>query len=144
MINYITQERAKYWPVSPELMAQYRDGSDTYKNSDEIYTWLQNGQYHRDGDKPAYINVDGTLYWYQNGLIHRDGDKPAIIRANGRLEWYQKYQRHRICGPAVIYHSALEWWINGQEITQDVRTWLNGKEWRSTQEQIFEFQLRFT
>jgi len=29
--------------------------------------WYQNGELHRDYDKPALIYPCGTKYWYQNG-----------------------------------------------------------------------------
>ena len=144
MTKYIDQERAKYWPVSPELMVQYDDGSHTEKDRYGDLIWKKNGKLHRDGDKPARIDRDGHLVWYQNGLYHRDGDKPATIWADGTLEWFQNNLRHRFSGPAVIYASdKLEWWINYENITKEVNEWLAGEEWQGTPEQIFEFQLRF-
>ena len=119
--KYWQNEREKYWPVSKELMLQYNDGSHHYEDS------------------------DGILHWEnQNGEQHRDGDKPAIIDAYGTLEWYQNNRWHRLHGPAVIRpDDRLEWWINGEEITDEVNEWLGKKRWRGTPEQIFEFQLRF-
>ena len=135
---------SKYWPVSAELMAQYNDGSHNYKDCYGGVDWWKNGQWHRDGDKPAVIASNGSLYWYQNGKRHRDGDKPAWIDADGKLLWYQNGLCHRSFGPAVIYpNGKLEWWINHEEITKEVRKWLNRKHWRGTPEQITEFQLRF-
>ena len=144
MTKYIDQERAKYWPVSPELMAQYKDGSHTEKSRHGLYWRNQNGQLHRDSDLPAKIWADGTIQWFQNGQLHHDGDKPAWIDAYGRLEWWQNGKTHRFCGPAVIYHDdTLEWVIYDKNITKEVNEWLAGEEWRGTPEQIFEFQLRF-
>lgn len=144
MTKYTTQERAKYWPVSPELMAQYRDGTHNENDRYGLYWTNQECQRHRDSDKPALIWSDGTLIWYQNGQLHRDGDKPAHISADGGLWWCQNGQRHRFCGPAVIKpDGTLEWWINHKNITQEVNKWLDGEEWRGTPLQIFEFQLRF-
>jgi hypothetical protein len=120
MKKYIATERAKYWPVSKELMAQYKDGSHTY------------------GSK------DGTLIWEKNGQWHRDGDLPAVIYPDGQLEWRQNERLHRLCGPAVIYSNGkLGWLINGKNITQEVCAWLADTKWRGTLEQIAEFQLRF-
>ena len=45
MITYAEKERARHWPITSELMAQYRDGSHTGKGR------------------------NGTLFWYQNGNI---------------------------------------------------------------------------
>ena len=142
---YWQNERKKYWPVSPELLAQYKDGTHTEKNIFDSLIWRQNLQWHRDSDKPAYIGKNGTLFWYQNARRHRDGDKPAVIYPNGSLEWWQNGQHHRICGPAVIYPTGRqEWWINNENITKEVNAWLAGEEWQGTPEQIFEFKLRFT
>ena len=145
MTKYIKQERARYWHVSPELLAQYKDGTNTTTDKYGLYWRNKNGQFHRDGDLPAYIGRNGTLQWYQNGKWHRDGDKPAIIYPEGGLRWYQNGQYHRLHGPAVIrLNGTLEWWINHKHSTQEVNAWLDGKEWRGTPEQIFEFQLRFS
>ena len=142
MSNYAAQERARWWPVPAELMAQYKDGSHTDEDRCGSLEWWQNDQRHRDGDLPAFIDADGTLEWYQNNLRHRDGDRPAIIwangslgwcknnqwhrvgdlpaviQANGVLHWYQDNQRHRFGGPAIIWPSGtLEWWYwRGEKI----------------------------
>ena len=143
MTSYAKKELARYWPVAAELMAQYRDGSQTYNDIASI-SWRQNNQLHRDGDLPAFIGRYGTLEWRQNNQLHRDGDLPAVIGKDGQLEWWKNSLRHRSCGPAVIYASSrLEWWINNREITQEVRKWLVNEEWQGTTEQIVEFQLRF-
>jgi hypothetical protein len=143
MKKYAKQELAKYWPVSRELMAEYKDGTETRNAGGDLY-WLQNGLWHRDGDKPAVIRANGTLAWFQNNQYHRDGDYPAWIGADGSLAWWQNYQLHRSCGPARIFqHGKLEWWINDKNITKQVRAWLARKKWQGTPEQITEFQLRF-
>ena len=59
MITYAKKEQAKYWPITPELMTQYRDGSHTEKDWNGNFIWYQNGQYHRDGDLPACIGSKG-------------------------------------------------------------------------------------
>ena len=143
MITYAKKERARYWPITPELLAQYRDGSHT-KNESGSLEWHQNGKLHRDGDLPAWIGADGSLEWYQNGEEHRDGDRPAFISADGYLHWMQNDQIHRFVGPAVIFvDDTLVWVRYDENITQEVRKWLAGEEWRGTPEQIVEFQLRF-
>ena len=144
MIAYAEKELAKYLPASPELMAQYRDGSHTEKDNNGNLWWFQNDQVHRDGDKPAFIGANGSLSWYLNGQLHRDGDKPARIYADDSLVWWQNDQIHRICGPAIIrVDGRFDWGINGENITQEVYEWLNGEEWLGTSEQIVEFKLRF-
>ena len=145
MTKYIEQEQTKYWPVSAELMAQYKDGSHTYAFNGRLFWQNQNVQRHRDGDKPALIGADGSLEWYQYDKLHRDEDLPAVIGKDGQLEWYQNGKLHRFSGPAVIYPDGTHhWWVNDENITREVKAWLNKKPWRGTPEQIFEFQLRFT
>jgi hypothetical protein len=139
--NEFRKERAKWWPISPELMARYRDGSHTKKYSDGELKWSKNRQYHRDGDKPAKIdaigglewwkngelhrdddkpaeiNSTGTLHWWKNGDWHRDGDKPAKIYARGGVEWWKNGKRHRVLGPAVIGdNNDFQWWFKGEEM----------------------------
>jgi hypothetical protein len=169
-MNDYLKERELWWPVSPELMAIYKNGSHReewtdgtliwYKNGEchrdgdkpaWIYpngelTWYKNGKWHRDGDKPAYINPDGTLTWYKNGKCHRDGDKPAWIDKDGRLEWRKNGKQHRITGPAVIRpNNKHEYWINGVEITSEVKSWLKTRKYKApfTPEQQVEFTLTF-
>ncbi len=169
MKKYLS-ERAKWCSVSPELMASYRDGSHTHKFGNGLLAWWKNGEPHRDGDKPAEIDVDGSMFWYKNGEHHRDGDNPAYITATGVLEWYKngKWHRdgdlparidydntlnwrkngklHRITGPAVIYsNNKHEYWINGVEITKEVKSWLKTRKYKYpfTPEQQAEFTLTF-
>jgi hypothetical protein len=123
-MNEYLKERKIYWPVSSELMASYRDG-----------------------DKPARILANGTLAWWKNGQRHRDGDKPARIWADGALEWWKNGLRHRTIGPAVIRaNKKKEYWINGVEITSEVKSWLKSRKYKHpfTPEQQVEFTLTFS
>ena len=142
--KYWQNEHKKYWPVSPELLAQYKDGSHTMQNKYGLYWENKNGEWHRDGDKPAILDALGYLAWLQNGKLHRDGDNPAKIWPDGTLEWWQNDKRHRFRGPAIIRADGrLEWVIYDENITQEVNEWLGSEEWQGTPEQIVEFQLRF-
>jgi hypothetical protein len=197
-MNEYLKERSKYWPVSPELMASYDDGSHT-ETVNGALRWYKDGQLHRDGDKPAWIDADGTLVWYKNGQIHRDGDKPALIdasgalwwfkngvphrdgdlpawisangdlewcknglrhrdgdkpagiNATGTLRWFKNGLRHRITGPAVISPTVIrpnyedEYWINGVDITKEVNSWLETRQYKYpfTPEQQVEFTQTF-
>jgi hypothetical protein len=146
-MNDYLKERELWWPVSPELMASYIDGSHTEKYSDGTLGWYKNDKWHRDGDKPAYIGADGTLIWCKNGLRHRDGDKPARIWADGNLHWYKNGLRHRTTGPAVIHpDNKKEYWINGVNITKEVKSWLKTRKYKYpfTPEQQVEFVLTFS
>jgi hypothetical protein len=63
------------------------------------------GQPHRD-DGPAISGADGTLEWYRHGRLHR-ADGPAYIDANG----------------------SEEWWIDGDEITDKVESWIKNNDY---------------
>jgi hypothetical protein len=169
-MNDYLKEQELWWPVSKKLLASYKDGSHTEKYSDGTLDWYKNGQCHRDGDKPAVINAigrlewwksgerhrttgpaviyaDGTLVWYKNGFIHRDGDKPAWIGADGTLIWCKNNKQHRTTGPAVIYsNKKKEYWINGNNITEEVKSWLKTRKYKYpfTPEQQVEFTLTFS
>jgi hypothetical protein len=193
-MNDYLKERDLWWPVSPELMAGYCDGSHTYEledgalrwfknhkchrdldkpaiiRADGTLEWYKNGQLHRDGDKPAWIHANGALEWYKDGVWHRDGDKPAWIHSNGRLLWWKNGKRHRegdkpayidaygtviwykndklrrVTGPAVIRpNNDYEYWINGVDITKEVESWLETRQYTYpfTPEQQVEFTLTF-
>jgi hypothetical protein len=146
MANDYQKEHKIWWPVSPELMASYRDklNIDVWLNGTLL--WLKNGKVHRDGDKPARIWSHGTLQWYKNGLRHRDGDKPAQIFSDGTLEWYKNDKLHRTAGPAVIIpNNEPQYWINGVNLTSEVKSWLKTRKYKVpfTPEQQVEFVLTF-
>ena len=170
MDQYLTEHKL-YWPVNSELMASYRDGSHTEKLENGTLVWVKNGKLHRDDDKPARIDADGTLEWYKNGKLHRDGDRPAWIYANGSLawwkndvlhrdgdrpagiipndtcEWWKNGKKHRVCGPAAIYQMFVkQYWINGVNITEEVRSWLITRQCQFplNPEQQVEFSLTFS
>ena len=145
-MNEYLKERDLWWPVSPELMASYRDGSHTEKYSDGSLEWQKNGKLHRDDDNPAIIYANGTLVWWKNGERHRDDDKPARVYASGLLEWFKNGERHRTTGPAVILpKNSQEYWINNVEITKEVKSWLKTRQYTYpfTPEQQVEFTLTF-
>jgi hypothetical protein len=117
-VEYWQNEHTKYWPISAELMAEYKNGTQTSENMHGTLSWEQNGELHRDGDKPAVISAYSVEWWY-NGELHRDGDKPAVavIGADGTLQWWQNDQRHRFRGPAIIHaNGKLEWWIWDEQV----------------------------
>jgi hypothetical protein len=145
-MNDYLKEQDLWWPVSDELMASYKDGSHTETTIGTL-VWYKNGHWHRDGDKPAVIYRNGTLVWYKNGDRHRDGDKPAFIGSKGTLEWYKNGLLHRTTGPAIIRsNNKKEYWINGVEITSEVKSWLKTRKYTYpfTPEQQVEFTLTFS
>lgn len=83
------------------------------------YTEYQNirGQTHRT-DGPAIIYNSGTREWWENGKRHRE-DGPAVIWGDGNNEWYANGKRHRIGGPAIIWGECVQWWIDGEELTEE-------------------------
>jgi len=136
--------------MSPQVVSIYNhpDNQDfTEINSNGIKIWINSaGQYHREGDKPAFIHPDGTVeYWkegkrhrkgdkpaiiypggtvsyWKEGKCHRDGDKPAYINYNGTIEYYKEGKLHREgdnsqSKPAFIKPNGLvEYWENGKHI----------------------------
>jgi hypothetical protein len=96
----------------------YRAVGPTVIWMDGRQAWCPNGQFHRDGDQPAFIDENGGQSWWQNGQLHRDGDQPAHISSDGRQEWYQHGQRHRDGDkPAIIRPNGEKaWWVHGREI----------------------------
>ena len=64
--------------------------------------WYRDGQFHRDGGRPAYVGANGAQCWYHHGQFHRDGDRPAVIRANGRQEWWVDGQRSTASGSSDV------------------------------------------
>ena len=87
------------------------DDQPAIVNGEDYKEWCKDGEWHREGDKPA-VMWGGVLKWYKHNLLHRDGDSPAVIDGD-RHEWWVNGKRHRICGPAVIDYNRHEWWVNG-------------------------------
>jgi len=83
------------------------------------------GQYHREGDKPAFIGSNGTVVYYKEGMRHRDGDKPAYIGCDGSVFYFKEDKIHREgdnsqSKPAVIYSNGLvEYHENGEHIRDE-------------------------
>lgn len=91
--------------------------------------WYKGTDFHRDGDKPAYIVYDksGNIIektWYKNNDIYRDDDKPAVVHyKSGNVSkevWYLEGERlgRRNDKPAVIAHwgdgvTERSWYDNG-------------------------------
>jgi hypothetical protein len=94
-------------------------------NGEMSKVWKKNGQYHRDGDKPAIIMQKGNREWYQHGMKHRNGDKPAVIYDSTR-KYYMNDQLHRIGGPAVIDFRGERWFQYGVEqegVLSGLKSW---------------------
>jgi len=84
--------------------------------------WFVNDQLHRT-DGPARIWGIGAEEWYENGQLHRT-DGPAVIRADDSQEWWSRGQLHRLDGPAWIGSYGSQWYVNGQNITEQVLSWM--------------------
>jgi len=76
-------------------MAKY-----TYTQDHSVEQWTKEGSYqpHRENGLPAMVSVDGSESYFEQGL------------------------RHRVGGPAMLYHSydcigspilVKEWWVDG-------------------------------
>jgi len=112
--------------MSPQVVSIYNhpDNQDfTEINSNGIKIWINSaGQYHREGDKPAFIHPDGTVEYWKEGKRHRKGDKPAIIYPGGTVSYWKEGKCHRDgdnsqSKPAFIKPNGLvEYWENGKHI----------------------------
>lgn len=49
----------------------------------------EDGQLHREGDKPSLIGNCGSVIYHQYGLTHRDGGKPAVIYKSNSKAFYR-------------------------------------------------------
>ena len=81
-------------------------------------SWHQDGKLHRT-DGPAIEAADGTKEWWNDGLWHRT-DGPAIEYPDGDESWYVDGERHREDGPAVNHASSKEWYLNGQQYSEEL------------------------
>lgn len=75
--------------ISKKIISDSEYVTYDYYDSGELeyVTYYKNGEYHRDGDKPAvvlYHRGGGVKHneYFKNGELHRDGDKPAVT------EWH--------------------------------------------------------
>ena len=80
--------------------------------------WLNKDEELHRIDGPAIEWNHGDKSWYINGLRHRE-DGPACEYINGIKEWYQNGRRHREDGPAYEYPGIKQWFIEGEELTED-------------------------
>ena len=115
-----------------ELIAELSEFIKIYLNSNEEHItgyikeitpvlgkgtkeWFKDGQWHREGDKPAYVQYreDGSIWeelWCKNGEYHREGDKPATISyyTNGKFQsrrWMKDGKENREGDkPSYIYN----------------------------------------
>lgn len=76
-------------------------------------------------------NSKGDKYWFKCvgtdtagkvlGVFHRE-DGPALMRGDWKEEWYLDGRRHRLDGPAILYHDLDPreynvWWVHGRRIS---------------------------
>jgi len=71
----------------------------------------------------SYINIrsDNAIIWHDYyGEYHREGDMPAFIYTNGHMEYWKHGKLYRIGGPAVIWsNGSVEYWLDDIEYTKD-------------------------
>lgn len=97
---------------------------------------------------PDNALCDGSSRWYDsNGLPNRD-DGPAMIHPGVCEVWLRDGVLHRVDGPAFVRASGhLQWWVEGNNITQEVRQMIRDKELRPfkrwTDADRMIFRLRF-
>lgn len=68
----------------------------------------------------------GTTRYYKNKKYHRL-DGPAIKNTAGSGMWYCEGNLHRLDGPAIVWSNGkgISWYINGWEVTTEIREWAN-------------------
>jgi len=64
------------------------------------------------------IDSLGSKGWHdEEGQLHRDNDKPAMISAAGVKYWFRHGLKHRDKGPAILFPTGEEfYWKNGKPI----------------------------
>lgn len=82
-------------------------------------------------DKPEQIEMkDGrgniTYGYFGNGIFvrHSDDDSPSIECVGGRKEWYKHGRLHRENGPAIKYDVVEMYFINGINVSDEIKEWL--------------------
>ena len=72
-----------------------------------------------------YIDENGYYRWKtinnnlsidNKGWLHSFDDKPADYSYEWSEEWYKHGRLHRLTGPARIWFSMYEFWIEGKQI----------------------------
>lgn len=48
----------------------------------------EDGEWHRDGDLPAFYHTNGHQKYYYHGILHREHFSPAVINTDGLLEYW--------------------------------------------------------
>ncbi len=111
----------------PAETLYYSDGTIRHQ-----YYYI-NGEFHREGDKPAKITWRDSDYnctiiskeWYDHGKLHRkNGAAKICYHYNNTVDieyWYQNGKLHNKNGPAEIHYDDNgirryeEWYIDGKE-----------------------------
>lgn len=104
----ITTNGAKHWYINGKL---HRDDGPALICPMGSKYWYKNGLKHRE-DGPAVIERTYEA-WYIDGKLHRE-DGPAMVHTNGVEHWYINGLHHREDGPAVIQENYKAWYINGK------------------------------
>lgn len=160
-----TDNLTKYFDDEDRLINEDRP---TVINSDGYQEWFLNGLLHNI-DGPARVCPDGTKMWYRHGKLHRI-DGPAVVDAKGKETWYQYGKLHRTDGPALVFNTVIEywyyhgrlhrtngpavvsldlelceWWINNQDVTDEVEEWMeeNHISWPFDAETEMQFKMRW-
>ena len=69
-------------------------------------------------DLPCYFWGRVRLEWLQDGVYHREGDKPAIRHDPSYAVWYKKGEKYRDNPdkPVVISGDSAWWLVDGKEV----------------------------
>lgn len=79
-------------PFSHLLLTDYFNSGNFVGNRQkfECYQYFKNGNFHREGDLPAFISHSdfSNEYYCKNGFIDRDGDLPVVV--SDEYKYYSK------------------------------------------------------
>jgi hypothetical protein len=99
---------------------------------DTMEIWYNaEGQFHREGDKPAIIHHNGSLQYWVNGAQHREFGPSVVSKGysawhrNGELceeRWYNENgDLHREDGPAITGKEFRAWYTNGVQTAAETK-----------------------
>jgi len=86
--NDIEVMNLEYLRKNGDIRYDFPDGSCVaISRYNTIRRFDSDGNYHRDGDMPAYITTDGCVEYWKHGRFHRECG-PARIWPNGKQEYW--------------------------------------------------------
>ena len=95
---------------------------------------ILNGIYH----------MESTCFTILNGIYHMESTCQIVV-ADGPQLWFIKDKLHRENGPAVVRGWYSKWFLNGKDVTADVRNWMLTQHvtWPWNEDIQIQFMLAF-